>query len=73
MATTGKLSATQPTEDGGHTLGLNPVPNRGKGTADISSRAIIGGRPCRSRVRSSPLVGEISLQGDPGGLVVRLG
>ena len=27
MATTGKLSATQPTEDGGHTLGLNPVPN----------------------------------------------
>ena len=26
----------------GHTLGLNPVPNHGKGTVLISSRAIIG-------------------------------
>ena len=39
MATTGKVQQSRQTMAGrGHTLGLNPVPNRGKGTAVISQQ-----------------------------------
>ena len=61
MATTGKVQRSRHRLRMADTpLDLTQFPTVARAPLLSAGRAIIGSRPCRSRVRSPPLVGEIS-------------